>query len=507
MSISGASVSDGTHLPCVEGTLDALLHDESSSASSKKSSINSEVMSESQICSIRVRCSNCGIIMFASAPKQVGCPLDSNALIDLGLPPHICTDSSESSVASADSLRVCPQCREEWLYTDGLVSDSIDAVELYNLRVSGSSAVLCIDCRLSMCDFSSNFLASVHIAPQSGIEIDLSGIDSVDLRKIEKCVGSLIMITDGIDEQVCRWSLNASRQLRKQFANLLPSRYLIGGICAFKRVFPGLLLPPIAVSLPACILSHNQRPSFSSSLSEHDCSTSFRQNLHSEIPSTQTPSCGTEDHRCHEGANIVHHDSLPWLFLGSAQHATDCRVIEKLKLTHIINASNRIENRHISSGIEYLTISIEDAPEASDELSQHIVVIKDFLARVKNSGGRVLVHCMAGVSRSASIAIFSAMWFYQMTLHSAYEHVRACRPVIMPNPGFCILLRQHEFILFGKSSVQHHALFANAEARLEQELHKNRLKQQDSSASDNHDGITTPPKSPPRRSNKKCSLQ
>jgi hypothetical protein len=40
-------------------------------------------------------------------------------------------------------------------------------------------------------------------------------------------------------------------------------------------------------------LSHNQRPSFSSSLSEHDCSTSLRQNLHSELPSIQTPSGGS----------------------------------------------------------------------------------------------------------------------------------------------------------------------------------------------------------------------
>ena len=34
----------------------------------------------------------------------------------------------------------------------------------------------------------------------------------------------------------------------------------------------------------------------------------------------------------------------------SAQHAIDQRVIEKLNVTHVINASNRIDNHHITTG-------------------------------------------------------------------------------------------------------------------------------------------------------------
>ena len=37
-------------------------------------------------------------------------------------------------------------------------------------------------------------------------------------------------------------------------------------------------------------------------------------------------------------------------FVCSAQHAQDKRVMEKLKLTHVINASNKIDNPHVGQG-------------------------------------------------------------------------------------------------------------------------------------------------------------
>lgn len=71
------------------------------------------------------------------------------------------------------------------------------------------------------------------------------------------CRGSIVLITDGGDDDVILWALHASQLLRKRFQNLRPSRYLRGGISAFKRVFPGLFSPPITLSLPACVLSRN----------------------------------------------------------------------------------------------------------------------------------------------------------------------------------------------------------------------------------------------------------
>ena len=226
-----------------------------------------------EMCSIRVRCSSCGLNLFASAPKVAAA-----AFADLGMPPLMAVKpelaSRDTLFSSTDNMKICPNCKEASLYAahalphctsvtscsydDGIVNELIDAVELYNLRVSGGQA-LCLDCRETMCDFAANFLAAVHLPPQSGggAEVNLSGLDSIDLRKIAGCRESLVIITEGGDDDVIAWALHVSRGLRKQFKNLRPSRFVSGGISAFRRVFPGLFSAPITISLPACILSHD----------------------------------------------------------------------------------------------------------------------------------------------------------------------------------------------------------------------------------------------------------
>merc|ERR1712228_736386 len=56
----------------------------------------------------------------------------------------------------------------------------------------------------------------------------------------------------------------------------------------------------------------------------------------------------------------------------------------------------------------------------------------------------VLVHCRAGVSRSASVVIAYLMEFQGYTLHDAFFLVRSHRSVITPNPGFMDQLIQYE---------------------------------------------------------------
>ena len=46
------------------------------------------------------------------------------------------------------------------------------------------------------------------------------------------------------------------------------------------------------------------------------------------------------------------------------------------------------------------------------------------------------MHCMAGVSRSATLVIAYIMKKYKMSLDEAKKLVEAKRPFINPNPGF-----------------------------------------------------------------------
>jgi protein-tyrosine phosphatase len=52
------------------------------------------------------------------------------------------------------------------------------------------------------------------------------------------------------------------------------------------------------------------------------------------------------------------------------------------------------------------------------------------------SGGRVFVHCFAGVSRSATIVIAYLMKEHGLSFNSAIKFVKSKRPQINPNDGF-----------------------------------------------------------------------
>lgn len=58
--------------------------------------------------------------------------------------------------------------------------------------------------------------------------------------------------------------------------------------------------------------------------------------------------------------------------------------------------------------------------------------------------GSVLVHCQAGVSRSATVVIGYCMWKDELSMEAAVARVMEARSVVWPNPGFKCQLRQFE---------------------------------------------------------------
>lgn len=63
---------------------------------------------------------------------------------------------------------------------------------------------------------------------------------------------------------------------------------------------------------------------------------------------------------------------------------------------------------------------------------------------VKNSGGRVLVHCQAGISRSATICLAYLIQSRRVRLDEAFDFVKQRRGVISPNFSFMGQLLQFE---------------------------------------------------------------
>ena len=95
----------------------------------------------------------------------------------------------------------------------------------------------------------------------------------------------------------------------------------------------------------------------------------------------------------------------------------------------------------VPSGIRHLRILISDDPAENIKcfFESASTFISDELPKT-----HVLVHCKAGVSRSASIVAAYLMRHKSMTLDKALEHLRSCRPIVSPNKGFLTQLRNWE---------------------------------------------------------------
>lgn len=70
---------------------------------------------------------------------------------------------------------------------------------------------------------------------------------------------------------------------------------------------------------------------------------------------------------------------------------------------------------------------------------------------VRDASGRVLVHCQAGISRSATICLAYLMKRKRVRLDEAFEFVRRRRSIISPNFSFMGQLLQFESQLLATS--------------------------------------------------------
>lgn len=84
-------------------------------------------------------------------------------------------------------------------------------------------------------------------------------------------------------------------------------------------------------------------------------------------------------------------------------------------------------------GIAFKGLALDDT--WMEEISRTFEESAKFIDEALSSGGKVLVHCLAGVSRSATTAIAYLMLRQGKSVENAVRTVRANRR-IFPNEGF-----------------------------------------------------------------------
>ena len=131
------------------------------------------------------------------------------------------------------------------------------------------------------------------------------------------------------------------------------------------------------------------------------------------------------------------------LYLGNLQAAYDLQALKNAGITHILQVASGIKPLYPKDFV-YKTISVTDVKSAN--LIRHFPAANSFIKSAIQSGG-VLVHCFAGVSRSATCVIAYMMQERKLSFQEAFAYVSKRRPIIFPNMGFQRQLQEFENLL------------------------------------------------------------
>ena len=136
------------------------------------------------------------------------------------------------------------------------------------------------------------------------------------------------------------------------------------------------------------------------------------------------------------------HQITDSIWVGSLMALSGPKTMQKYNITHVlsvldINAAGygveRFE-KPIKDNFKHLYLEIQDTEE--EDIMQFFPQTNDFIDDAIANGGSVLVHCIAGISRSATCACPHIMRQNKWTVQQTVDFVRTKRPIANPNPSF-----------------------------------------------------------------------
>ncbi|XP_069326537.1 dual specificity protein phosphatase 8 [Eulemur rufifrons] len=294
---------------------------------------------------------------------------------------------------------------------DRLPRKVMDAKKLASLLRGGPGGPLVIDSR-SFVEYNSwHVLSSVNICCSKLVKRRLQQGKVTIAELVQPAVRSQVEAAEPQDVVVYDQSTrDASVLAADSFLSILLSKLdgcfhsvaiLTGGFATFSSCFPGL-----CEGRPGTLLSV--------SLSQ---------------PCLPAPSVGLTR-------------ILPHLYLGSQKDVLDKDLMTQNGISYVLNASNSCPKPDFICESRFMRIPIND--NYCEKLLPWLDKSVEFIDKAKLSSCQVIVHCLAGISRSATIAIAYIMKTMGMSSDDAYRFVKDRRPSISPNFNFLGQLLEYE---------------------------------------------------------------
>eukprot|EP00118_Oscarella_pearsei_P026496 m.309991 g.309991 ORF g.309991 m.309991 type:complete len:179 (+) comp49014_c0_seq1:45-581(+) len=146
--------------------------------------------------------------------------------------------------------------------------------------------------------------------------------------------------------------------------------------------------------------------------------------------------------------NTAYDEVLGGVFIGEKSIAMNKDKLKRLGITYVLNAAEgtgfgKVDTGQAFYGDEVTYLGIRATDIMGFKLGPFFRTGAEFIRKAVNDGHKILVHCVEGVSRSASLVIAYCMLELKMDLKEALALVRKGRNVC-PNSGFLKQLIQLE---------------------------------------------------------------
>lgn len=133
------------------------------------------------------------------------------------------------------------------------------------------------------------------------------------------------------------------------------------------------------------------------------------------------------------------------LYLGNWEHAENLSALKDLGVKRIISIHNNPENLQVPKGFQHLKMTVADVH--TQDITPYFNPSYDYIEEARLANQSVLVHCGAGVSRSASLCIAYLMRRFAWNAARARKHCQSRRSLVNPNDGFWRSLCAFEQVL------------------------------------------------------------
>mmetsp|Transcript_22114 Transcript_22114/g.15792 ORF Transcript_22114/g.15792 Transcript_22114/m.15792 type:complete len:146 (+) Transcript_22114:58-495(+) len=123
------------------------------------------------------------------------------------------------------------------------------------------------------------------------------------------------------------------------------------------------------------------------------------------------------------------------LYLGSLKGAGNTKRLKETGITHILTCGRDFAPRDTSS-FKWKRLIIDDNP--NDKITPFLDEAVDFIKEAMDQkDGKILVHCFAGMSRSACCVIaYLIRELHYDSYFAALHFVKRKRSIVSPNSGF-----------------------------------------------------------------------